>query len=85
MKGHIRERSPGHWAIVIDGQDANGARKRRWHSLVGSKRDAQARCAELVAEAAEPGDPWLDITKGLSGIYALCLGDRYLYHHFDVM
>ena len=24
MKGHIRERSPGHWAIVIDAQDAAG-------------------------------------------------------------
>jgi hypothetical protein len=26
MKGHIRERSPGHWAIVIDAQDAAGKR-----------------------------------------------------------
>jgi hypothetical protein len=26
MKGHIRERSPGHWAIVIDGRDPQSNR-----------------------------------------------------------
>jgi hypothetical protein len=30
MKGHIKERSPGHWAIVLDAQDANGNRKLKW-------------------------------------------------------
>src|SRR5262249_50804952 len=51
MKGHIRERSPGHWAIVLDRQDPmTGRRKRRWHSFRGTKREAQIRCAELVAE-----------------------------------
>ena len=24
MKGHIRERSSGHWAIVLDTRDPNG-------------------------------------------------------------
>lgn len=56
MKGHIRERSPGHWAIVIDVRDAQtGQRKRRWHSFRGTKREAQVKCAELVA-AASKGD-----------------------------
>jgi len=51
MKGHIRERSPGHWAIVLDHHDpVTGRRKRRWHSFEGTKRQAQVRCAELVAE-----------------------------------
>ncbi len=50
MKGHIRERSPGHWAIVIDVRDADGARKRRWHSFAGTKRQAQVECARLIAE-----------------------------------
>src|SRR5215831_9493360 len=51
MKGHIRERSPGCWAIVLDHHDpVTGERKRRWHSFGGSKRQAQVRCAELVAE-----------------------------------
>src|SRR5215510_6223900 len=51
MRGHIRERSPGHWAIVIDARDPQtGQRKRRWYSFAGTKRQAQVRCAELVAE-----------------------------------
>jgi len=34
MKGHIRERSPGRWAIVIDLPDPpeTGKRRRKWHS-----------------------------------------------------
>src|SRR5262249_26972598 len=51
MRGHIRERSPGRWAIVIDVRDpATGKRKRRWHSFRGTKREAQTRCAQLIAE-----------------------------------
>jgi integrase len=50
MKGHIRERSPGHWAIILDGRDAGGKRKRRWHSFAGTKRAAQIECARLIAE-----------------------------------
>src|SRR5262245_22111698 len=54
MKGHIRERSPGRWAIVVDHHDPmTGQRKRRWHSFAGTKRQAQIRCAELVAEAQQ--------------------------------
>jgi integrase len=49
MKGHIRERSPGHWAIVIDVSDG-GKRKQRWHSFKGTKRQAQIECARLIAE-----------------------------------
>ena len=51
MKGHIRERSPGHWAIVIDAHDAQGQRKRRWHSFAGTKREAQIERARLITEA----------------------------------
>jgi integrase len=50
MKGHIRERSPGHWAIVIDVEGDNEKRKRKWHSFRGTKRQAQDRCAELITE-----------------------------------
>jgi integrase len=49
MKGHIRERSPGHWAIVID-VPQGGKRKQRWHSFRGTKRQAQIECARLIAE-----------------------------------
>jgi hypothetical protein len=51
MRGHLRERSPGHWAIVIDVRDPQtGKRKRRWHSFEGTKRQAQIECARLIAE-----------------------------------
>lgn len=51
MKGHIRERSPGRWAIVLDTQEsASGKRKRKWHSFRGTKRAAQEECARLISE-----------------------------------
>jgi Phage integrase, N-terminal SAM-like domain len=51
MKGHIRERSPGHWAIILDASDpGTGKRKRRWHSFAGTKRAAQIECARLISE-----------------------------------
>src|SRR5262249_20056652 len=51
MKGHIRERSPGHWAIVLEMRDPEtGRRKRKWHSFVGTKRQAQIECARLLTE-----------------------------------
>ena len=56
MKGHIRERSPGHWAIVLDVRDvATGKRKRRWHSFTGAKRAAQIECARLIADLSGGG------------------------------
>ena len=75
MKGHIRERSPGHWAIVLDVVDPQtGKRRRKWHSLKGRKREAQVECARLIGEhkagkvnlapnkttVAEFLDRWLD-------------------------
>ena len=51
MKGHIRERSPGCWAIVIDQRDqATGKRKRKWHSFRGTKRKAQDERTRLMSE-----------------------------------
>jgi integrase len=49
MKGHIRERSPGHWAIILDVRDPEtGERRRKWHSFKGTKREAQNECARLI-------------------------------------
>src|SRR3954454_22411440 len=51
MKGHVRERSPGHWAIILDVRDpGTGKRKRKWHSFEGTKRAAQVECARLITE-----------------------------------
>jgi integrase len=61
MRGHLRERSPGHWAIVIDVRDGAGKRRRKWHSFAGTKRQAQIRCAELVAAAGR--DEYIEPSK----------------------
>lgn len=51
MQGHITERSPGRWAIVLDQKDEEtGQRKRKWHSFKGTKREAQKECARLITE-----------------------------------
>lgn len=51
MKGHITERSPGKWGIVVDVPDPEtGKRKRKWHTFHGTKRQAETECARLVAE-----------------------------------
>ena len=51
MKGSLRERSPGHWAIIIDVPDpATGKRRRKWHAFRGTKRKAQIECARLISE-----------------------------------
>jgi integrase len=51
MRGHIRERSPGRWAIIIDLCDpVTGRRRRKWHSFKGTKRAAQIECARLISE-----------------------------------
>src|ERR1700757_3939804 len=50
MRGSLRERSPGHWAIILDQRDpSTGKRRRKWHSFKGTKREAQVECAKLVA------------------------------------
>jgi integrase len=77
MKGHLRERSPGRWAIVIDLHDPEtGKRKRKWHSFCGTKRQAQVECSRLISQIKdgvyiEPAkmtvrqflDYWLDHMK----------------------
>jgi integrase len=51
MKGHLVERSPGHWAIILDQRDPRtGKRKRKWHSFKGTKRQAQSECSRLITE-----------------------------------
>jgi len=51
MKGHITERSPGTWAIVLDLHNPEGGKRRRkWHTFKGTKRQAETECARLIAE-----------------------------------
>ena len=51
MKGRIRRRSSGHWELTADaGKDANGKRRRLSETFKGSKREADRRLREFVAE-----------------------------------
>jgi integrase len=50
MSGHIVERGPNRWGIVLEIRDATGKRKQKWSAFRGSKRDAQKRLAELITE-----------------------------------
>jgi integrase len=75
MKGHIRERSPGRFAIVLDVRDPEtGKRKRRWHSFRGTKRAAQVECARLVSELN--GGTYIDPSKVTLAEFL----DRWLAH-----
>jgi integrase len=49
MSGHLVERGPNRWAIVLETY-VGGRRKQKWHSFRGTKRDAQKRLAQLVTE-----------------------------------
>jgi integrase len=62
MRGHLKERSPGHWAIVLDVRDPEtGKRKRKWHSFEGTKREAQVECSKLIA--AMTGGTYVDPSR----------------------
>ncbi len=75
MKGHIRERSPGHWAIILDLRDpATGKRRRKWHKFAGTKRKAQDECARLISELN--GGLYLEPAKITVGQFL----DRWLEH-----
>jgi integrase len=75
VKGHIRERSPGHWAIILDIRDPlTGQRKRRWHSYKGTKRQAQIECARLISELS--GGTYIDPSRTTLAAFL----DRWIEH-----
>ena len=55
MRGHIRRRGKNSWELKFDaGRDsASSKRKIRYHTIRGTKREAQARLAELVASVGQ--------------------------------
>ena len=75
VKGHLRQRKPGVWELVVDlGRDpATGRRQQQSRTLRGTKREAQQELAAMVtravagmqvgsdATAAELLDKWLDL------------------------
>lgn len=62
MKGHLHERSPGTWAIVLDlPDDGSGKRRRKWHTFKGTKRQAETEKARLIASIS--GGNYVEPTK----------------------
>lgn len=55
MKGHLRERTKGHWWAVVDiGEDPEtGKRRQKWHKLTAAtKKKAQDELNKLLTEMA---------------------------------
>ena len=49
MKGHIRRRGDRSWAIVVDaGRNATGKRCQHWHSIKGTRKDAERELTRLL-------------------------------------
>ena len=50
MRGHIKQRAKGTWSLVIDaGRDpATGKRRQQWHTIKGTKKEAEAKLRELL-------------------------------------
>jgi integrase len=48
-KGHIKERSAGHFALIIDLPREGEKRQQKWFSFRGTKREAQVELARLIA------------------------------------
>jgi len=51
MQGHIRQRSKHSWAIVLDvGLKPDGSRNTKWHSIKGTREDAERERVRLLHE-----------------------------------
>ena len=51
MRGHITKRAKGSWSIVVDlGRDATGKRKQKWHTVKGTKKEAEAELSRIQNE-----------------------------------
>lgn len=52
MKGHLTQRSPGSWSLVIDlGRDpTTGKRRQKWQTVKGTKKDAQRELIRTLHE-----------------------------------
>ena len=57
MRGSIKQRSKGSWTIILDaGRDpATGKRSQQWHTVKGTKRQAEKRLVELIHQV-DTGD-----------------------------
>lgn len=51
MKGHIRKRGKAAWSIILElPREADGSRRQKWHTVHGTKKDAERELARLITE-----------------------------------
>lgn len=51
MRGHIRRQGRKSWAVVLDiGFDRRGRRRQKWHTVRGTKRDAEQELSRILRE-----------------------------------
>ena len=51
MRGHIRQRGKNSWAVVLDvGLKPDGSRNVKWHSIKGTREDAERERVRLLHE-----------------------------------
>ena len=51
MQGSLRKRSKNAWTIIVDlERDATGKRRQKWITVKGTKRDAERKLIEIIAE-----------------------------------
>ncbi len=51
MKGHIRKRGKSSWEIIVElGRDLHGKRQQKFHTVRGTKRDAQRELNKILSE-----------------------------------
>lgn len=49
MRGHIRKRGKQSWAVVLERErDGSGKRCQKWHSIKGTRKDAELELAKLL-------------------------------------
>lgn len=51
MRGHVRQRAPGKWSVVLDvGRDETGKRKQKWKSGYRTKGEAEDALVDLLGK-----------------------------------
>ncbi len=56
MRGYFRKRSKDSWTVTIElPRDLSGKRRQRTFTVTGTKKDAEARAAELIASLSKGG------------------------------
>ena len=56
MRGTLKQRSKGSWSLTFDaGRDQTGKRRRQTITVRGTKRQAEARLAEMVPQVDTGG------------------------------